>query len=70
MICIKDLVDSKIFRKPSCRQILLPVFCRQIKDKLESKEEVCEIIIIISTVYVLIKLLKLRKQITNILHEK
>jgi len=68
MICIKDLVDSKIFRKPSCRQILLPVFCRQIKDKLESKEEVCDIII--STVYVLIKLLKLRKQITNILHEK
>lgn len=40
MICIKDLVDSKLFRMPECRQILLPVFCKQIKDKLESKEEV------------------------------
>lgn len=25
---------------PECREILLPVFCQQIKDKLESKEEV------------------------------
>lgn len=42
MKCIKDLVDSKIFRLPLCRGILLPVFCTQIKDKLESKEEVSE----------------------------
>lgn len=41
MICIKDLVDSKLFKLPECRLILLPVFCQQIKDKLESKEEVC-----------------------------
>jgi dedicator of cytokinesis protein 1 len=40
MICIKDLVDSKIFKLPLCRGILLPIFCMQIKDKLESKEEV------------------------------
>lgn len=40
MKCIKDLVDSKIFKLPLCRGILLPVFCGQIKDKLESKEEV------------------------------
>ncbi|CAD7083698.1 unnamed protein product [Hermetia illucens] len=39
MTCIKDLVDSKLFRLPSCRAVLLPVFCKQIKDKLESKEE-------------------------------
>lgn len=41
MICIKDLVDSKLFKLPECRAIMLPVFCQQIKDKLESKEEVC-----------------------------
>lgn len=40
MTCIKDVVDSKLFKLPQCRAILLPVFCRQIKDKLESKEEV------------------------------
>lgn len=40
MICIKELIDSKLFKMPECRQILLPVFCQQIKDKLESKEEV------------------------------
>uniref|UniRef100_A0A182VY32 Signaling protein n=1 Tax=Anopheles minimus TaxID=112268 RepID=A0A182VY32_9DIPT len=42
MTCIKDVVDSKLFKLPKCRAILLPVFCRQIKDKLESKEEVAE----------------------------
>lgn len=40
MICIKDLVNSDLFKIPECRTILLPVFCQQIKDKLESKEEV------------------------------
>lgn len=40
MICIKDLVNSELFKNPECRAILLPVFCQQIKDKLESKEEV------------------------------
>lgn len=40
MTCIKDLVDSKLFRMPQCREILLPEFCREIKEKLESKEEV------------------------------
>lgn len=40
MICIKDLVNSDLFKMPECRTILLPVFCQQIKDKLESKEEV------------------------------
>lgn len=40
MICIKDLVDSNLFKMPDCRAVLLPVFCNQIKDKLESKEEV------------------------------
>lgn len=43
MTCIKDLVDSKLFRLPSCRAVLLPVFCKQIKDKLESKEEVSDL---------------------------
>ncbi|XP_053682558.1 dedicator of cytokinesis protein 1 isoform X2 [Sabethes cyaneus] len=42
MTCIKDVVDSKLFKLPQCRAILLPMFCRQIKDKLESKEEVAE----------------------------
>lgn len=41
MICIKDLVDSRLFRMAECREILLPEFCREIKEKLESKEEVC-----------------------------
>lgn len=40
MICIKDLVDSKLFRMPECRSVLLPLFCQEVKDKLESKEEV------------------------------
>lgn len=42
MTCIKDLVDSKLFRMPQCREILLPEFCREIKEKLESKEEVSQ----------------------------
>lgn len=41
MICIKDMVDTKLFKLPECRAILLPVFCEQIRDKLECKEEVC-----------------------------
>lgn len=40
MTCIKDLVDTKLFKIPDCRAVLLPVFCQQIKDKLENKEEV------------------------------
>lgn len=40
MTCIKDLIDSKLFKLPECREILLPVFCEQIKSKLENKEEV------------------------------
>ena len=41
MGCIKDFVDTKLFYLPECRAILLPVFCNHIKDRLESKEEVC-----------------------------
>lgn len=41
MGCIKDFVDTKLFTLPKCRAILLPVFCKHIKDHLESKEEVC-----------------------------
>lgn len=48
MKCIKDIVGSKIFRMPLCRGILLPVFCTQIKDKLESKEEVSVHLLIFS----------------------
>ncbi|XP_031633259.1 dedicator of cytokinesis protein 1 isoform X4 [Contarinia nasturtii] len=48
MICIKELVDSKLFKMPECRKILLPVFCGQIKDKLESKEEVAECVTIMN----------------------
>lgn len=40
MICMKDLIDSKLFKMPKCRAVLLPVFCNQIKDKLQNKEEV------------------------------
>ncbi|XP_070136941.1 dedicator of cytokinesis protein 1 isoform X2 [Drosophila bipectinata] len=39
MGCIKDFVDTKLFTLPKCRAILLPVFCKHIKDHLESKEE-------------------------------
>lgn len=39
--CIKDLVNSKLFHLGECRAILLPVFCQQIKDKLDNNEEVC-----------------------------
>ncbi|XP_055851030.1 dedicator of cytokinesis protein 1 isoform X1 [Episyrphus balteatus] len=39
MVCIKDFVDSKLFHYPECRAILLPVFCKHIKDRLESGEE-------------------------------
>lgn len=38
--CIKDLVNSKLFHLSKCRAILLPVFCQQIKDKLDNNEEV------------------------------
>lgn len=41
MICIKDLVESPLFRLPECRSSLLPVFCQQIVDRLNTKEEVC-----------------------------
>lgn len=41
MGCIKDFVETKLFTLPKCRAILLPVFCKHIKDHLESKEEVC-----------------------------
>lgn len=41
MGCIKDFVETKLFSSPNCRAILLPVFCKHIKDHLESKEEVC-----------------------------
>ncbi|XP_059611933.1 dedicator of cytokinesis protein 1 isoform X1 [Phlebotomus argentipes] len=39
MMCIKDMIDSKLFKLQECRSIILPVFCQQIKEKLESKEE-------------------------------
>ncbi|KAH8264463.1 hypothetical protein KR038_008866, partial [Drosophila bunnanda] len=39
MGCIKDFVDTKLFTLPKCRAILLPVFCKHIRDHLESKEE-------------------------------
>lgn len=38
--CIKDLVNSKLFHLGECRAILLPVFCQQIKDKLDNNDEV------------------------------
>ncbi|CRL05400.1 CLUMA_CG018000, isoform B [Clunio marinus] len=50
MKCIKDIVESNIFRLPLCRGILLPVFCMQIKDKLESKEEVAECVNIMNNI--------------------
>lgn len=41
--CIKDLVNSKLFHLGECRAILLPVFCQQIKDKLDNNEEVSQL---------------------------
>lgn len=45
--CIKNLVNSKMFCLSECRAILLPVFCQQIKDKLNINEEVSPTIHII-----------------------
>lgn len=42
MVAIKDLVESQIFRLPQCRAILLPVFCKQIVERLEGNAEVSE----------------------------
>lgn len=39
-LCMKDLVNSRLFHLGECRAILLPVFCQQIRDKLDSNEEV------------------------------
>ncbi|KAH8388441.1 hypothetical protein KR093_006384, partial [Drosophila rubida] len=39
MGCIKDFVETKLFSSPKCRAILLPVFCKHIKDHLESNDE-------------------------------
>ncbi|XP_055923008.1 dedicator of cytokinesis protein 1 isoform X2 [Eupeodes corollae] len=50
MVCIKDFVDSKLFHYPECRAILLPVFCKHIKDRLESGEEVNECINIMNNI--------------------
>ncbi|XP_004537877.1 dedicator of cytokinesis protein 1 isoform X3 [Ceratitis capitata] len=50
MGCIKDFVDSKLFLSPDCRAVLLPVFCNHIKDRLESKEEVNECIVIMNNI--------------------
>lgn len=41
--CIKDLVNSKLFHLGECRAILLPVFCQQIKDKLDNNDEVSQL---------------------------
>lgn len=45
MGCIKDFVETKLFSSPKCRAILLPVFCKHIKDHLESNDEVCPTLI-------------------------
>lgn len=45
MGCIKDFVETELFRSPKCRAILLPVFCKHIKDHLESNDEVCSILV-------------------------
>lgn len=38
--CIKNLVNSKMFCLSECRAILLPVFCQQIKYRLNINDEV------------------------------
>ncbi|EDV94993.1 dedicator of cytokinesis protein 1 isoform X2 [Drosophila grimshawi] len=50
MGCIKDFVETKLFALPNCRAILLPVFCKHIKDHLESKEEIAECINIMNNI--------------------
>ncbi|XP_023175587.2 dedicator of cytokinesis protein 1 isoform X3 [Drosophila hydei] len=50
MGCIKDFVETKLFSSPNCRAILLPVFCKHIKDHLESKEEIAECINIMNNI--------------------
>ncbi|XP_063703271.1 dedicator of cytokinesis protein 1 isoform X2 [Culicoides brevitarsis] len=50
MIAIKDLVESQIFRLPQCRAILLPVFCKQIVERLEGNSEMQECINILNNV--------------------
>ncbi|XP_030369556.1 dedicator of cytokinesis protein 1 isoform X2 [Scaptodrosophila lebanonensis] len=50
MGCIRDFVETKLFSLPKCRAILLPVFCKHIKDHLESKEEIAECINIMNNI--------------------
>lgn len=40
MMTINEIVHSQLFLYPECRQILLPVFTKQIKTLLEQNEEV------------------------------
>lgn len=47
MTCIKDLVESELFRHSVCRNILLPIFCEEIRDKLESRQQVSKFEIVI-----------------------
>lgn len=40
MMTVNEIVHSKLFTYPECRQILLPVFTKQIKQLIEQHEEV------------------------------
>lgn len=40
MMTINEIVHSRLFLYPECRQILLPVFAREVKILLETCEEV------------------------------
>lgn len=40
MMTVNDIIHSKLFLYPECRAVFLPVICTQVKELLESNEEV------------------------------
>ncbi|XP_031352316.1 dedicator of cytokinesis protein 1-like isoform X2 [Photinus pyralis] len=65
MMTINEIVHSKLFLYPECRQILLPVFTKQIKVLFETSEEVELCIKILSDVLDLL----FRKDVGSTVHD-
>ncbi|XP_030761843.1 dedicator of cytokinesis protein 1 isoform X2 [Sitophilus oryzae] len=40
MMTINDIVHSKLFQYPECREVMLPMITRQVKELIEAKDEV------------------------------
>lgn len=40
MMTVNDIVHSKLFLYPECRQIMLPTILKQVKELFETSEEV------------------------------